>query len=103
MHRCTDEEFEKFYAFEDAATSKAESFQAGGHLWCLDVAHLIQLNGSWRTDEFFGAIEAAVFTCASQVTLFDGSIQGGSEDCEWDKDKVLEYLGSGASLVTFYN
>ena len=84
MHKCTDEDFAKFYVFEGGAASLAKSFQADGQLWCMDKAHLIQLKGSWKTDTFFGAIEAAVFTCTSQFTLYDGSVQGGSDDCEWD-------------------
>ena len=77
MHKCTDEEFQKFYAFEGGAASKAEKFHADGHLWCMETAQLIDLKGSWKTDEYFGAVEAVVFTCASEITLYDGSIQGG--------------------------
>ena len=74
MHRCSDDEFAKFYPFEAASANKAKGFQEKKLLWCMDPAHLISLKGSWRTDDNFGAIEPSVFACASEVQLYDGSV-----------------------------
>ena len=73
MHRCTDDDFSRFHQFEDSSARKAEGLLASGSLWCVDPSHLVSLKGSWRTGEKFGAIEPSLFTCGSEIKLFDGT------------------------------
>merc|ERR1711893_232773 len=42
------------------------------------------LFGSWHTRDDFTSIEFAYFPCASLITLYDGSTQGGHEGCVWN-------------------
>ena len=49
----------------------------------------------------YAGIDIRVVPCASRVKMFDGSFQGGDDDCIWDKDEVIKYIG-GASFK-FWN
>ena len=69
----------------------------------MDPQHLAILKGSWRTGEKFSAIEPGVFPCASEIELFDGNIQGGYKDCEWDQAEVFKFLGNGSQLTILFN
>ena len=44
-----------------------------------------------------------VIPCASRVTFFDGSVVGADDDCVWDKDAVMNYMGSAFNLLSYYN
>ena len=41
--------------------------------------------------------------CASEVTLHDGSIVGGRDECEWDKEEVMKKMGSAYNFMTYFN
>ena len=63
----------------------------------------MDLYGSWRSDDNWTIIEVGLYPCATRFELYDGSVQGGSDDCEWDKKAVGEYLGHGVSMLMLYN
>ena len=44
-----------------------------------------------------------VVPCASRFTLFDGSVIGAYDWCEWDKDKMMEYVGKSFNFNAYYN
>ena len=51
----------------------------------------------------FTTLDPMIIPCASQVTLFDGSVVGADDDCVWDKDAVMNYMGSAFNLLSYYN
>ena len=51
----------------------------------------------------FISFDAMIIPCASRVELFDGSVVGGDDDCIWDKDTVLNHMGSAFNLLSYYN
>ena len=59
--------------------------------------------GTERGAVAFTAIEPMLIPCASRVTLFDGSVVGGEEDCVWDQTKMEELLGNSYNLLAYYN
>ena len=63
----------------------------------------MDLYGSWRSDDNWTALEFGLYPCATRLELFDGSVQGGGDDCEWDKKAVAEYLGNGVSIHMLLN
>ena len=52
------------------------------------------LKGSERTGTNFTAIDPMLVPCASSITLYDGSVLGGHDDCVWDKDEVEKYMSA---------
>ena len=63
----------------------------------------MDLYGSWQSDDNWASIEFGLYPCATRFELSDGSVQGGHDDCEWDKKAVDEYLGTGVSMLMLYN
>ena len=52
---------------------------------CLDWNYDdLDLIGNWRIDDSYTSLEPALYPCATQIELVDGSVHGGHDDCEWD-------------------
>ena len=51
----------------------------------------------------FEAIEPQLLPCASRVTLFDGSVVGGEEDCVWDQTKMTDLIGDSFNFLIYHN
>ena len=88
MHKCTEEEFSRFYPAEGYTATKAAKLQQDGHLFCLDwraIAH--SLYGSWQTGDEYGALSIQLMPCTSPLITKDGTKFGSADennDCEWD-------------------
>lgn len=66
MHRCTNEDFEHFYPYEESSVKKVELFKEGGHWFCFDWRTTdFDLYGTWRTDDIYSSLEARLLPCAS--------------------------------------
>ena len=44
-----------------------------------------------------------VVPCASRIELHDGSILGGHDQCEWDREEITKYVGVSFNLYAFFN
>ena len=44
-----------------------------------------------------------IVSCASSITLFDGSELGAEQSCEWDQMKVQAYLGAYFDIIVYHN
>ena len=62
-----------------------------------------ELHGTETSGMAFTALDPMIVPCASKITLYDGSVVGGEEDCEWDQQKVKNYMGSAFMMLSFYN
>ena len=105
MHPCTEEDFEKFYPIERRSASIFESFKKDGGLYCIDWQSAgMDLFGSERFDETYQGIDIAVIPCGMSYTLPDGSLYEKDEnECAWDKEEFIDYLGDTYLLTYFYN
>ena len=89
VHVCTNEEFARFYPVENTSSTKVKTLKAKDQFLCFDMKEFdLDLYGNWRSHDSFTSIEPAFFPCASTVHLYDGTEQGGHDDCEWDKKAV---------------
>ena len=78
--------------------------QACGHLYCFDWQETnFDLFGSEASGLDFAAMDPTLTPCASEVTLHDGSIVGGGDECEWDKEEVMKKMGSAYNFMTYFN
>ena len=101
---CTEEDYSQFYPVSSSHAIRVENFKKLGLWKCLDWKQQnFSIFGNYRSDDSSAAIEPSLFPCASQLEMYDGTVQGGSIDCEWDELKVREYLGSALSLLVWYN
>ena len=96
LRKCTDDEFGRFDTPKDEVTAtKVQHLQAGGNFFCLDLRKMdYDLRGSETSGTSFTALDPMLVPCASRITLFDGSVLGGHDDCVWDKDAVEKYMSS---------
>ena len=78
--------------------------QDGGHFYCIDFKALgFDIYGSEMSGVDFAALDVMLIPCASQVTLFDGSVIGGDENCIWDKRKMEIIMDMSYNLSIFHN
>ena len=105
MHPCNEEDFQKFQPVEKRSASVFDSYKKNGGLYCIDwQSEDLDLFGSGRFDEYFQAIDILVAPCGMSYTLNDGSLyQKDENECKWDKDEFVDYLGDTFYLTYFYN
>ena len=106
MHRCTEEDFARFYPDETEVTSsKIKVLREGKHLFCLDWKALaFSLIGSEKTGLDFKALDPMLIPCGSEVKLHDGSTVGGKDDdCIWGREEMKNYMSAGFNLYTYQN
>ena len=73
-------------------------------LFCLDnSSNKFDLKGSWLTSDKYTTYDIWLTSCSSYYKLYDGSEQGGEDDCVWDLEEVRDYLGNGFFLSIFHN
>ena len=105
MHKCNEREYERFNKVENFAFNKKQKrLRDEGAFYCIDERALgFDLHGTEDTGVDFTALEIVLMPCASRVTLFDGSIVGGDDNCIWDQDEMINYVGRTVNLLGFHN
>lgn len=105
MHKCSDEEISKFKPAKDKPTAeKVKRLQDGKHLYCQDWKELeFELYGTETAGVDYTALDVMIVPCASKITLYDGSVVGGDEDCAWEKEDVQSYLGAAFNMLMYHN
>ena len=61
------------------------------------------LYGSEASAIDFSALDVLLVPCASRITLFDGSVVGGEEDCIWDRNKMEEVFDDAYNFMVYHN
>ena len=51
----------------------------------------------------FTAIEPQLIPCASRVTLYDGSVVGGEEDCVQSLKEMEDHMGNAFNFLAYHN
>ena len=65
MHKCTDDDLEKFNEPRESFQSRIESIKKSGQLHCLDqTSELVKIWGE-RDSDHFGSIEVLAVPCHS--------------------------------------
>ena len=74
-------------------------------MYCLDWSGSdINVFGSWRSDTDYRSVDIMVVPCGMSYVSFDGIDQTTEEeDCNWDKQSAVEYLGETLFLKVLYN
>ena len=82
----------------------AKEILEDGNLFCLDWENIeFSLHGDRWSGQSYSSIDIMLVPCATQFRAYDGSTFGGGDECEWDKEKVVDYLGDQINLITIYN
>ena len=100
VRNCTDADFDKFYEPSKSSEHRIKKFRKNGGLYCIDFQNIdITLYSSWIYEEYFSAIDILAVPCGTKLPGDNAPIR---DDCEWNRDTVLEYLGT-LNLVIYYN
>ena len=63
----------------------------------------LSLHGSAKKGNSYNIIDVQMVACASRYTIFDGSELGADENCVWDKQDMLTYLGTSFYMKIYHN
>ena len=63
----------------------------------------IDLYGDWKSDTEYSVLEIMLLPCATRFTAYDGTVHGGGENCVWDKNETLAYLGDAININLLFN
>lgn len=94
FYPCEESDFEKFDKPHPSSYSKLELFKTDGGLYCLDWETLnLKLSGTWVSSNNFKAIDVMMVPCGMTYTLYNGEEATIRDDCIYEKQKVIDYLG----------
>ena len=104
MHKCTAEDYAKFNLLESEVSRKIESLRKEGGLFCLHWTELgNDIWGTWADGKGYAALDIQAVPCGYQYTAYDGTVERGREDCNWDKEKLKEYLGGTSFELNIFS
>ena len=70
-------------------------------MFCLDWQELgLEIYGSWDKGNIYQAIDIVAFPCATRLSPAD-DIE--SQNCNWDKNAAIDYIGDTGNLLVFFN
>ena len=49
------------------------------------------------------AVDFMLVPCGSKVTMYDGSVIGGGEECVYDHERMIEYMSPQYNMLKLYN
>ena len=102
LEPCTDQDFLRFNPIDSRSEDRVEQFKKEGGLFCLDWAkENFKLFGS-PSDANHSVIDVSVVPCGLSDTVLGGTDLNIRDDCNWDRDAAIEYIGD-FNIVSYYN
>ena len=97
LHACTKEELARFNPPENTDIADKIQMQfTEGSLFCLDwKEEQRELWGNWRNLVNYSYIDVMLVPCASSLA--------DAEECIWDKDQVIDYIGPIWHMDVYFN
>ena len=103
MQKCTQADYDKFYAPDFRSEAMFESLKASDGLFCFDwQKYGPELYRSWTISNTYISVDIQAIPCGSYLPGIDDESDRVKEECNWDRDSLIEYLGS-FSLSVVYN
>ena len=69
----------------------------------LKALGLTELFGTWTRDTTYTSLDVMLWPCATAYTDYKGIERGGHQDCIWEKEKVMDYLGESLNTLMVTN
>ena len=97
LHACTKEELARLNPPENTdITDKIQMQQTEGSLFCIEWKKFQhELWGNWRNLVNYSYIDVMLIPCASSAA--------DAEECIWDKDQVVDYIGPIWHMDVYFN
>ena len=107
LHPCRKEEIARLYPAEVSSTDdQIWDLQEQGHLFCYEEGMLPERMRFYEKGyKDYATFSINIYSCASKVTMFDGSVVGGPDaPCEFDQQKILESINNNqVRMVVVHN
>ena len=85
MHQCTEADYATFYPIESKIANKVNKMKKMDALYCLNWDNIdFPLHGTWTSGDDYEALDIIALPCNMEVTMFDGSVDKGHDNCNWD-------------------
>ena len=94
MHSCTAEELSKFYPPEETIKTKVDLFIQNGAFQCIDLQEgNTELYGFWESGGNYAGVGVNVVPCGLKYEMYNGTLSLPRDDCNWDKQATIDYVG----------
>ena len=105
LHECGPSDIAKFYPVQDRAKSQLNEMLEKDALFCFDWqgSDLAPLYGYWKSDPTFRGIDLMAVPCQMRFATPDGTVIEPRDDCVWEKDEVIDYLGETIITKVYFN
>jgi len=97
---CTDEDYKRFYEPSKTSADRIEKYKKLGGWMCFDWS-TVELAGT-EAGSNFRTMDIMVNPCNFDLTLSGATDARIPEDCNWDKQKYIDYMSPGEMLM-YYN
>ena len=101
VRKCSAEDFDRFYEPSKSSAKRFQEAKESGGFYCIDSKSIdLDLYSSWLYEDSYAALEIFAAPCGF---TFDQIKEPVREDCIWDRQATLNYLGTIIDLVVLYN
>lgn len=95
MNDCTEEDYALFWPLDESEQKRLDNLKKNNALKCIDWAdETVEIWGKESSGNY-GAVDIMVLPCAVMETEIGGKEDRIPKNCNRDKEKLAEYLGSG--------
>ena len=92
MYPCQEEDYASFYPLAKTSRGLDEIKEKGG-LMCIDWINTPVLLANHESQPSYRGLDIMMIPCSQPETLIGGKEDRIPDNCEFDRDKVIEYLG----------
>ena len=101
MHECSEEDYAKFHTPNDAALERLERIKENGGMMCIDWKRdSVVFSGNANSASYRG-MDIMIVPCGMRETKLGGTEDKVPEDCNYDREAFMKYLGSIQMLMYF--
>ena len=102
MRVCTEEDYAKFYTPDKKVENWLERIKNKGGMMCIDWVKDRVTISNQETDPIYQSLDIKYLPCNMRLTRLGGEEDRIPEDCTFDRDELMEYLGP-LKLVVYHN
>lgn len=97
MHRCTEEEMARFHPPTKKSAGLVKKYKELNAFMCLDMKNVV-LYGEEPSINM-KTIDIMLLPCMMKETMLGGKVDRIPDECNWDRDELVKYLGPLSMLI----
>ena len=92
MHECSEEDYAKFQNPDDDSLSKLKRVKQNGGMMCIDWKRYNVVFSGTEKKANYRVLDIMMVPCGLRETTIGGTEDRVPEDCNYDKEALIEYL-----------